>query len=187
MAADLCAQAEHDPDAGVSLFSPSEPLLLATVRELEKLMGIRGITGMADAADASDALDATDALPRRDIIKEAFRRRGLLVKTRSVAEAARLADSLAPEHLQLMVADPEPLEEEIHRTAAVFMGNACPTAFGDYGAGPNHTLPTSPAAAFMSPLGVYDFVKRVGILGVRGAADPQVGADNRGNWRRRKV
>ncbi len=170
VAADLCAQAEHDPDAGVSLFSPSEPLLLATVRELGKLTGI---TGMADARDAADTTDATDVLPRWEIIKEALRRRGLLVKTRSVAEAARLADSLAPEHLQLMVADPEPLEEEIHRTAAVFMGNACPTTFGDYGAGPNHTLPTSPAAAFMSPLGVYDFVKRVGILGVRGNADPE--------------
>ena len=149
VAADLCAQAEHDPDARVALFSPSAEALKQTQAALDAL---------------------TKTQPRAAIIKQALRKNGIFIQTRSLKEAARLADELAPEHLQLMVADPDPLEKMIKRAGAIFSGNHCPTVLGDYGAGPNHTLPTSPAAAFMSPLGVYDYVKRLSVLGAPGPA-----------------
>ena len=149
VAADLCAQAEHDPEARVALLSPDASLLAQTKEALTEL---------------------TQTQPRATIIKQALHKNGLFIRTRSLKEAARLADELAPEHVQLMVADPDPLEKMIQRAGAIFSGHHCPTVLGDYGAGPNHTLPTSPAAAFMSPLGVYDFVKRLGILGTAGPA-----------------
>ena len=90
--------------------------------------------------------------------------RGALIKTRDLADAIRISNQLAPEHLELSVADPESLLEDVEHAGAVFMGRYTSEALGDYCAGPNHVLPTSGTARFSSPLGVYDFQKRSSII-----------------------
>ena len=92
---------------------------------------------------------------------EAF---GAAVVTRDLGEAVALANRFAPEHLELMVEDPQRLLPEIKNAGAVFLGMYTPEALGDYMAGPNHVLPTGGTARFASPLGVYDFVKRTSVL-----------------------
>jgi histidinol dehydrogenase len=103
-------------------------------------------------------------MPRAPIIAASFARRGALVKVRDLAEACAIADRVAPEHLELAVADPDALLPRIRHAGAIFMGHHASEALGDYCAGPNHVLPTGRTARFSSPLGVYDFEKRSSVL-----------------------
>ena len=143
VAADLCAQAEHDPYAGVFLFSPHEDLLAKVALSIKEIVASQ---------------------PRRSIIEQALENRGLAIKTRDIEEALSLVDQLAAEHTQLMTANSEEHSRLLTRSPAVFCGYHSPVVFGDYCIGTNHILPTSPAGAFSSPLGVYDFVKRVSLV-----------------------
>ena len=144
VAADMLAQAEHDPLAAA--------VCLTTDRRL--------------AARVAAALAAQLAtLPRRAIAERALAAFGAIVVTRSVAEAVEIANRLAPEHLELAVRDPGPVAAGVRHAGAVFLGQEAPEALGDYLAGPNHVLPTGGTARFASPLGVYDFVKRTSVIG----------------------
>lgn len=143
IAADLLAQAEHDAEA--------HPVLVATDEAI------------ADAVERELAAQLAD-LPRADIARASLERHGAAVIVRSVDEALALADDYAPEHLELLVAGAEKLAERVRHAGAVFVGPYSPEAAGDYLAGPNHVLPTAGSARWASPLGVYDFVKRVTVI-----------------------
>ena len=143
VAADLLAQAEHDPMARAVLLTPSRDL--------------------ADAVAA--AVEAQLAgLPRREIAGSALRAHGALVLTRSLEEAVEITNLLAPEHLELQVAEPEALLSRVRHAGAVFLGRYTPEVVGDYVAGPNHVLPTGGTARFASALGTEDFVKRLSVI-----------------------
>jgi histidinol dehydrogenase len=154
VAADLLAQAEHDPVAA--------PIAIVTSRLLaEKVAG---------AVDAQVA-----ALPRREVAAAAVEAHGAVIVAEEVGEALGVANAIAPEHLELMVADPWRWLPEVENAGAVFLGGATPEVAGDYLAGPNHVLPTGGTARFASPLGVDDFVKRTSFAsltphGLRGMA-----------------
>jgi histidinol dehydrogenase len=139
VAMDLLAQAEHD-EAAQSIL----------------------ITDSADLAEsvAQAVAAALPGLAREDIARASWDRHGAIVLVRDWDEAAWLVDRLAPEHLQLMLADPDPIFRRIRHAGAVFLGRFCPEALGDYVAGPNHVLPTGRTARFASGLSVYDFLKR---------------------------
>ena len=94
---------------------------------------------------------------------------------RDLAEAAEIANRIAPEHLELAVADPEALLPRIRHAGAVFLGHHASESLGDYCAGPNHVLPTSRTARFSSPLGVYDFQKRTSLIAVSQASARDLG------------
>ncbi|HEX9009585.1 MAG TPA: histidinol dehydrogenase [Holophagaceae bacterium] len=142
LAEDLLAQAEHDPDAAAVLVSADRGLLEAVAREL------------AIRAEAS---------PRREILAQSLARHGRLVRAgRDLALA--LAQAWAPEHLELCVTDPEAWLPSLTAAGAVFIGSASAEAFGDYGAGPNHVLPTGRTARYTSPLGVATYLKRQSLL-----------------------
>ena len=144
IAMDLFSQAEHDEDAQAILITEDIDFLEAVYASIEKLL---------------------PQLVRHDIARKSLARRGALVKVRDRAEAIELINHIAPEHLELSVADPEALLPEIRHAGAIFMGRYTPEALGDYCAGPNHVLPTSGTARFSSPLGVYDFQKRSSLIG----------------------
>ncbi len=144
VAADLLAQAEHGSgDECAVLLTPSRRLAVAVQREIARQLRL---------------------LPRRQDIARVLRRRGALVVVRNLAEAAVVADEVAPEHLELMVKDPERWARRIRNAGAMFLGPYAPVPLGDYVAGPNHVLPTGGTARFFSPLGVYDFVKRTSVV-----------------------
>src|SRR6185312_12282596 len=103
-------------------------------------------------------------MPRASIIAASLAHRGALIRTRDLAEACALANRIAPEHLELAVADPDALLPKIRHAGAIFVGHYASEALGDYCAGPNHVLPTGRTARFSSPLGVYDFQKRSSVL-----------------------
>jgi histidinol dehydrogenase len=107
-----------------------------------------------------------EAMPRRDIIEAALRGRGALIEARSLGEACEIANRIAPEHLELSVADPKKWLGKIRNAGAIFLGKYASEALGDYCAGPNHVLPTSRTARFSSPLGVYDFQKRSSVIAI---------------------
>jgi len=143
VAADLLAQAEHDPMARAVLLTPSRALIDRVAREAERQLG---------------------ALPRREIAGAALEAHGALVLTRSLEEAIEVANVLAPEHLELQVEDPEALLLLVRNAGAVFLGRLTPEVVGDYVAGPNHVLPTGGTARFASALGTEDFVKRMSVI-----------------------
>ncbi|MCX7890713.1 MAG: histidinol dehydrogenase, partial [Rhodobacteraceae bacterium] len=119
------------------------------------------------------AASITRLLPgmeRAPIIAKALSRRGALILACDLDDAIAVANLIAPEHLELSIADPEAVVGRIRHAGAIFMGRHTPEALGDYCAGPNHVLPTSRTARFSSPLGVYDFQKRSSILQVSPAA-----------------
>ena len=143
IAMDLFSQAEHDEDAQSILLSPDAAFL--------------------DAVQAS--LDRRIAeLPRDAIVRAALKDRGALVLVRNLEEACELANRIAAEHLELSVENPRALLPLIRHAGAIFLGRHAPEAFGDYCAGPNHVLPTSRAARFSNPLGVYEFQKRTSLI-----------------------
>ncbi len=143
IAMDLFSQAEHDEDAQPILISPDPAFLERVAASIERLL---------------------PALERQDIIEASLCRRAALIQVRDLAEAARVANFIAPEHLELSVEKPEELLPLIRHAGAIFMGRYTAEALGDYCAGPNHVLPTSRTARFSSPLGVYDFQKRTSII-----------------------
>ena len=143
VAADLLSQAEHDEEAIPILVTPEEELAKAVQQELEKQM---------------------KTLSRQTIMKASLDSQCRLLVTESLESAVDLANRLAPEHLELAVADPDYWVERVHNAGAVFLGHYTPEAVGDYLAGPNHVLPTSGTARFSSPLGVYDFIKRTSLI-----------------------
>lgn len=143
IAMDLFSQAEHDEDAQSILLSPDADYLDAVEASLNKLLG---------------------TLERSDMVRVSLENRGALIKVDSLEQACELSNRIAPEHLELSVADPEALLPLIRHAGAIFMGRHTPEALGDYCAGPNHVLPTSGTARFSSPLGVYDFQKRSSVI-----------------------
>lgn len=143
VAADLLAQAEHDARAAVFLVTPSRAL--------------------AENVDA-EVRRQLDELPRRDIAAPSVEQYGKIFVTKDMNQAVEVMNLIAPEHLELDTADAETLAGDIVNAGAIFIGPYTPEPIGDYFAGPNHTLPTMGTAAFSSPLGVYDFVKRSSLL-----------------------
>lgn len=143
IAADMLAQAEHDPQALAMLLTTSKAMAERTVHELERLLG---------------------ELSRADIARASLKNRGVILVVDELETAVRLADSIAAEHLELMVADPWSLVETINHAGAIFLGKYTPEAAGDYLAGPNHVLPTMGTARFSSALGVETFIKKSSII-----------------------
>jgi len=143
IAMDLFSQAEHDEDAQSILVSPDAAFIARVQASIARLL---------------------PTMERRTIIATALRQRGALIQARDLAEACEVANRIAPEHLELSVADPQALLGQIRHAGAIFMGRHTAEALGDYCAGPNHVLPTSRTARFSSPLGVYDFQKRSSLI-----------------------
>ncbi len=139
IAADLLSQAEHDTAAQAILVTDD--------------------AGFADAVEAA-VEELLAELPRREVAAESWRRHGTVIVVASLDDAPALVDRIAPEHLELAVADPDRLAARIRNAGAMFLGRHTPEAVGDYVAGPNHVLPTGRSARFASGLGVLDFVKR---------------------------
>ena len=139
VAADLLSQAEHDRMASAVLVTDSEELAAGVVRELERQIPL---------------------LARQEIARTSIDQNGKIIITDSIAQAVEVANSIAPEHLEICVDDPFRYLDQIKHAGSIFMGKYCPEALGDYFAGPNHTLPTSGTARFSSPLSVDDFVKK---------------------------
>ncbi len=149
VAADLLAQAEHDPLAAAVLIT-TDPAL-------------------ADGINAAVAEQLADH-PRQEICEAALRDWGLVVVCDDLESCARLSDSFAPEHLELLVERPEPLADRIQNAGAIFLGPWSPEAVGDYLAGPNHTLPTCGAARFSGALSVETFMRHTSLIGFNRAA-----------------
>jgi histidinol dehydrogenase len=139
VAIDLLAQAEHD--------------------ELAQAVLITDSSAFAEAV-AQAVADEIPTLPRAAIAGASWRDHGAIIVVQDWAEAAALANRIAPEHLQIMTASPEVLFAAIRHAGAAFLGRFCPEAIGDYVGGPNHVLPTGRTARFASGLSVYDFLKR---------------------------
>jgi len=145
IAMDLFSQAEHDQSAQAILLSPDADFIQRVAKSAEELLA---------------------GMPRKDVIAASLARRGALIRTRSLQEACDIANRIAPEHLELSVAEPKKWLKKIRHAGAIFLGRYSSEALGDYCAGPNHVLPTSRTARFSSPLGVYDFQKRSSIISV---------------------
>ena len=145
VAMDLFSQAEHDELAQSILLSPDAAFLDRVAASMDKLV---------------------DEMPRKDIIRTSLEDRGALIQVRDLEEAARIANYIAPEHLELSLDDALDFSKKIKHAGAIFMGRDTCEALGDYCAGPNHVLPTSRTARFSSPLGVYDFQKRSSLIKV---------------------
>jgi histidinol dehydrogenase len=145
VAMDLFSQAEHDELAQSILLCPDAAYLDRVAAAIDKLL---------------------PTMPRRDVIQTSLDNRGALILVRDLDEAVSIANRIAPEHLELSVADADPLVARIHHAGAIFIGPYTSESLGDYCAGPNHVLPTSGSARFSSPLGVYDFQKRTSLIKV---------------------
>ena len=143
IAMDLFSQAEHDEQAQSILLCDDEDYLDQVEASLKRLLPTLG---------------------REDIAEVSMQNRGALVKVANMDEALEITNRIAPEHLELSVADPEALLPKIRHAGAIFMGRHTAEVLGDYCAGPNHVLPTSGTARFSSPLGVYDFQKRSSLI-----------------------
>lgn len=143
VAADMLSQAEHDEMASSVLITDSKLLAEKVNVELKKQL---------------------DELPRRDIAEASLKEFGAIVWGENLDEAVKISDRIAPEHLELCVANPYELMLKVRNAGAIFLGHYTPEAVGDYIAGPNHTLPTGGSARFFSPLGAYDFFKRSSII-----------------------
>ena len=151
---DLFSQAEHDEDAQSILISPNREFLDQVQASMERLLS---------------------EMERSSIIKAALERRGALIEVEDLAQAVELINQIAPEHLELSVANPDELLSDIRHAGAIFMGRYTAEALGDYCAGPNHVLPTSATARFSSPLGVYDFQKRSSLIRCSAQGASQLG------------
>jgi histidinol dehydrogenase len=155
IAMDLFSQAEHDEMAQSILLCPDEGYLDAVAESMSRLLA---------------------TMPRRAVIAESVSRRGALIRVRDLEEACDIANHIAPEHLELAIADPDGYLPRLRHAGAIFMGPYTSEALGDYCAGPNHVLPTARTARFSSPLGVYDFQKRTSLIRVSCAGAAALGA-----------
>jgi histidinol dehydrogenase len=154
VAMDLFSQAEHDEDAQSILICPDADFVAKVKASIDRLL---------------------PTMEREPIIATALKERGALIVCKDLDEACAISNYIAPEHLELSVADPLTLVEQIQHAGAIFMGRYTSEPLGDYCAGPNHVLPTSRTARFSSPLGVYDFQKRSSLIMVS-----EAGADTLG-------
>lgn len=143
IAMDLFSQAEHGDDSQSILLSPDAEFLNRVADAMAKRMS---------------------ELPREATVRASLKNRGALIATRDLDEAIELSNHIAPEHLELSVEAPRSWLPKIRHAGAVFLGRHTPEALGDYCAGPNHVLPTSRAARFSNPLGVYEFQKRSSLI-----------------------
>ncbi|MEE9327522.1 MAG: histidinol dehydrogenase [Cocleimonas sp.] len=152
IAMDLFSQAEHDEDAQSILVSQDEGFINKVLQSIDKLI---------------------KEMPRADIIRESLQSRGATILVKDMDEAIKIANYIAPEHLELSIENAEEVAKQVRHAGAIFMGRYTAEALGDYCAGPNHVLPTSRTARFSSPLGVYDFQKRSSLIGcsVEGASE----------------
>ena len=139
-AADLLSQAEHDRMASAVLVTTSEYFAYEVSDELERQIPL---------------------LTRASIARSSIDNNGKIIIVDSIERAIEISNEIAPEHLELCIAEPFDYLDSVKNAGSVFMGNNCPEALGDYFAGPNHTLPTSGSARFSSPLSVDDFVKKM--------------------------
>ena len=154
VALDLFSQAEHDESAQAVLISP-DPAHLDAVEQA--------------------MLEWLPRMQRSAVITAALQRRAALIRAKNLDEACALANRLAPEHLELSVAEPGRWLDKLVNAGAIFLGPWSSEAIGDYCAGPNHVLPTAGSARFSSPLGVYDFQKRTSVIGVSREAAARLG------------
>ncbi len=143
VAADMLAQAEHDPNAAAVLVTTSAALASAVNEELAGQLA---------------------TLPRREIAEQSLLNNGKIILAENAQQAMDIANALAPEHLEICMADPFALLPAVKNAGSVFLGHNTPEALGDYFAGPNHTLPTNGTARFYSPLSVDDFIKKTSFL-----------------------
>ena len=143
IAIDMFAQAEHDEMAQSILLTTSSKLINAVNKKIDAMIKNQ---------------------KRKKIINKSLVTRGLFIKVKNKSEIISIADTIAPEHLEILGYENFKLEKEIHNAGAIFIGESSPEVFGDYCAGPNHVLPTSGTARYASPLGVYDFLKRTSIM-----------------------
>ncbi len=143
VAADMLSQAEHDEMAGAILITDSSALAEAVSREIDS--------------------QVTEA-PRRAVIEQSLKNRGMILLVRNLREGAMMADEYAPEHMEICTNEPLSYVPLIHNAGAIFVGNYSSEPLGDYMAGPNHVLPTGGSARFFSPLGVDDFIKKTSLL-----------------------
>ncbi|HZV97768.1 MAG TPA: histidinol dehydrogenase [Methylophilaceae bacterium] len=154
VAMDLFSQAEHDELAQAILLSPDAAFLDQVKASIDRLV---------------------EEMPRKDIIRTSLENRGALIQVADLDEAVRIANYIAPEHLELSVDEPYEFSKKIKHAGAIFMGRDTCEAIGDYCAGPNHVLPTSRTARFSSPLGVYDFQKRTSLIMVSSEGSQTLG------------
>ena len=154
IAMDLFSQAEHDELAQAILLSPDAKFIAAVAKSADRQL---------------------EQMPRRAIIKASLENRGALIHVADLDEACVISNRIAPEHLELSVADPQAWLPKLKHAGAIFMGRYTSEALGDYCAGPNHVLPTSGTARFSSPLGVYDFQKRSSLIQVSAQGAQKLG------------
>ena len=143
VAADMLSQAEHDPLAAAIVVTDSQGLAQRVAAEIDRQAAL---------------------LPRREIVDRSLSRYGTIVACENLEQAAQVANLVAPEHLELSVAQPFELLGRIQNAGAIFLGHYAPEPLGDYFAGPNHVLPTSGTARFFSPLNVEDFTKKSSLI-----------------------
>jgi len=144
IAMDLCSQAEHDEQAQAILITPDAAHADAVIAALERLV---------------------PTLERHAIVAQSLANFGAIIVVDDLDEALALVNRLAPEHLELALAEPTAWLGKVRHAGAIFLGQHTAEALGDYCAGPNHVLPTAGTARFSSPLGVYDFQKRSSLIG----------------------
>jgi histidinol dehydrogenase len=154
IAMDLFSQAEHDENAQSILISDKDEFLDQVENSINRLL---------------------PEMERAEIIRASLTGRGAFIKVADLNQAAEVANRIAPEHLELSVADPEALADNIRNAGAIFMGRYTAEALGDYCAGPNHVLPTSSTARYSSPLGVYDFQKRSSLINCSAVGASELG------------
>lgn len=154
VAMDLFSQAEHDELAQSILICTDAAFIERVQASIEKLL---------------------PTMPRQEVIRTSLTNRGAFILVRDLDEAVAIANRVAPEHLELALADPDPWVAKIHHAGAIFIGHYTSESLGDYCAGPNHVLPTSGSARFSSPLGVYDFQKRTSLIRVSKAGAQTLG------------
>ena len=154
VAMDLFSQAEHDELAQSILICTDAAFIERVQASIEKLL---------------------PTMPRRETILTSLINRGAFILVRDLEEAIAIANRVAPEHLELALAEPDPWVSKIHHAGAIFIGHYTSESLGDYCAGPNHVLPTSGSARFSSPLGVYDFQKRTSLIKVSKAGAQTLG------------
>jgi len=154
VAMDLFAQAEHDELAQSILLCTDEEFIGRVEESIARLL---------------------PEMPRRETIATSLKNRGALIHVSDLAEACRIANRIAPEHLELSLDDPYPWIDQIRHAGAIFIGHYSVEALGDYCAGPNHVLPTMRSARFSSPLGVYDFQKRTSLIEISEAGAQTLG------------
>jgi len=144
IAADLIAQSEHDPSAQSILICNDESLANNVIKEVD---------------------DQISNLPRGKIARSSWDKNGYIIIANDIDESFTLSNQLAPEHLELLIDNAESYLSKISNAGAVFLGKNTPEALGDYIAGPSHVLPTSRSAKFSSGLSVYDFLKKISLIG----------------------